>query len=164
MIRKLSFTRRRDRTSVLVDGEDRTVESFDEANAQLMARLLQGWIPQELGLERIQYETVGKPIWKARDGSAVFAARSLTRVIVELPGANRPEVDFDDCERLYFDGPVDPGHGVAVLGLDEGSPIVPLRRSASASAGCSGTSRSGEPMARSGSSPAPVRRAASGTS
>ena len=52
-------------------------------------------------------------------------AKRVTRVLVTLPGGIRPAVDSSDAEQLRYEADAhEPEHGVAVAGLDEGTPVL----------------------------------------
>jgi hypothetical protein len=63
---------------------------------RITARTLQGWMPQELGLERAEFVPAGKPI----AGGRYVPVRPVKQVWVTLPGGDRPDVLADDVDTL----------------------------------------------------------------
>lgn len=87
----------------------------DNDEWRITARTLQGWMPQELGLDREEFVPVGKP---SRERSPYWVAmRQVTEVLVTLPGGDRPEVLAEDVEGLVsYDS-------VPMLGCDCGGGV-----------------------------------------
>jgi len=71
---------------------------LDREEWRITARTLQGWMPQELGLERQEYVPTGKPIGTGR--FQYVPARQVAQVLLTLPGGDRPEVPADDVDGL----------------------------------------------------------------
>jgi hypothetical protein len=71
---------------------------LDDDEWRITARTLQGWMPQELGLERREFVAAGEPIGRGRFRSV--PVRPIAQVLVTLPGGDRPEVLAEDVEGL----------------------------------------------------------------
>ena len=68
---------------------------------RITARPLQGWMPQDLGLDREEFVPSGKPI----AGGRYVPVRPVKRVWLVLPGGNRPEVLAGAVDTLVdYDG------------------------------------------------------------
>ena len=63
---------------------------------RITARTLQGWMPQELGLDREKFVPSGQPI----AGGRYVPVRPVEQVWLTLPGGDRPEVLAEDVDTL----------------------------------------------------------------
>jgi hypothetical protein len=71
---------------------------LDDDEWRITARTLQGWMPQELGLERRKFVPIGEPIGKGRFRSV--PVRPVAQVLLTLPGGDRPEVLAEGVDSL----------------------------------------------------------------
>ena len=104
----LAFTGDGRSSSATVDGEplDRALGEpgmlgLTVNEWRITARPLQGWMPQDLGLDREEFVPSGKPI----AGGRYVPVRPVKRVWLVLPGGNRPEVLAGAVDTLVdYDG------------------------------------------------------------
>ena len=106
MVQTLTFAGHRG-IAAAVDGQplDRVLghpgmvpHPFRRDEWRITARTLQGWVPRDLGLVREQWVPVGPST--ASGGYGYTPVRPITRVLVTLPGGDRPEVLADDVDTL----------------------------------------------------------------
>jgi hypothetical protein len=100
-VQSLAFTPTRWSIDATIDGEplDRALGhpgmcGLDRDEWLVTARTLQGWMPQDLGLEREEWVPDRIPVVPQRGFFAV-PCHQVTEVLVTLPGGDRPEVSGD---------------------------------------------------------------------
>jgi hypothetical protein len=85
--------------------------------ARVAARLLQGWRPSHLGLDRAEYRPSGTPIATGPDGWTAVPVDPITEVVAILPGGDHPEVDGSEIAHLAS------RDGVPVMGCSCGGGV-----------------------------------------
>ena len=124
----LAFVDDRDGIVPLVDGrrvDDLIGEpgwaGLGDAEAPVVARLVQGWQPTHVGRARAEFRPMGEPTRRGH-GWAVQPVESITQVLATLPGGDHPEleaseVDFDQYPGVPILG-CGCGGGIGCAGLD----------------------------------------------